>query len=194
MENFNVIYMDPPWNQKAGRPFTGKYKKENNVQIFDFESNKSNALKYDTMTLNEIRNIDIQSIAADNCHLYIWVTNKYLKDVFELIKHWGFTYSTTIIWCKNPIGSGLGGTYTVSSEFLIFAKKGKLKSKNKVVGNWFNVKRKYINGKPCHSKKPDFFRQLIEKVSPGLKVELFAREKHEGWYCWGNEIQSDIVF
>lgn len=58
---------------------------------------------------------------------------------------------------------------------------------------WFDVNRKYVNGYPCHSKKPDFFREMIDSVSTGSKIELFAREKHEGWDVWGNEVESSVT-
>ena len=87
----------------------------------------------------------------------------------------------------------MGGTYKVSTEFLIFATRGKLATKKGINGTWFDVKRKYVNGYPCHSKKPDFFREMIDSVSTGNKIELFAREKHEGWDVWGNEVESSIT-
>lgn len=192
-KKYNVIYADPAWKQKAGRPLSGGYKKENGVQVFNPLSDKSADLPYDTMTLDEIKALPVKDIVAKDAHLYIWVTNKYLMDVGEVIKSWGFKYSTTLVWCKKPIGSGMGGTYKVSTEFLIFATRGKLATKKGVNGTWFDVKRKYVNGYPCHSKKPDFFREMIDSVSTGNKIELFAREKHGDWDVWGNEVESSII-
>jgi len=193
MKKYNIIYADPAWKQKAGRPLSGGYKKENGVQVFNPLSDKSADLPYDTMTLDEIKSLHVKDIADKDAHLYIWTTNKYLMDVGEIIKAWGFKYSTTLVWCKKPIGSGMGGTYKVSTEFLIFATRGKLATKKGVNGTWFDVKRKYVNGYPCHSKKPDFFREMIDSVSTGSKIELFAREKHEGWDVWGNEVESSVA-
>lgn len=187
MKKYNVIYADPPWRQKAGRPLSGGYKKENGMQVFNPVGNKSAELPYKTMTIEEIKSLPIKEIADEDAHLYIWVTNKYLIDVGEVIRAWGFKYSTTLVWCKKPIGNGMGGTFRVSTEFLVFATKGRLKSKKSITGTWFEVKRKYINGYPCHSKKPDFFRDMIDSVSPGSRIELFARESHNGWDAWGNE-------
>jgi len=192
MIQYNVIYADPPWQQKAGRPLSGGYKKENGIQVFNPISNSSSELPYNTMTLEEIMALPIKDITAADAHLYLWVTNKYLMNVADVIKAWGFQYSTTLVWCKKPIGSGMGGTYKVSTEFLVFATKGSLKPKKGITGTWFNVKRKYVNGYPCHSKKPDFFREMITEVSPGNKLELFAREKHEDWDIWGNTLSNTI--
>jgi len=193
MKKYNVIYADPAWQQKAGRPLSGGYKKENGVQVFNPLSDKSADLPYPTMSLDDISKLPIKDISDDNSVLFIWVTNKYLMDVGRVISAWGFKYSTTLVWAKKPIGSGMGGTFKVSTEFLIFATKGKLNTKKAINGTWFDIKRKYVNGYPCHSKKPDFFRELIESVCEGNKLELFAREKHEGWDVWGNEVADSIT-
>jgi N6-adenosine-specific RNA methylase IME4 len=175
-------------------PLSGGYKKQNGVQVFNPLSNKSVDLPYNTMTIEEIKALPVNDIADKDAHLYVWATNKYLMAVMEIIRAWGFKYSTTLVWCKNPIGSGMGGAYKVSTEFLIFATKGCLPIKKSVNGTWFNVKRKYVNGYPCHSKKPDFFREMIEGVSPGTKIELFARENHAGWDAWGDEVEKGVTF
>jgi N6-adenosine-specific RNA methylase IME4 len=174
---YNVIYADCPWNIKAGRPLKG-YKRENGKQLFITTSQKSKDLPYPTMTIDEMENLDVKSITADNAHLYFWTTNQYLPKAFQM--------------AKKPLGGGLGGTFKITTEFLIFATKGSLKANEMVIGTWFDVKRKYVNGYPCHSKKPDFFYELIEKVSPGLKLEMFARENRNGWDAFGNEIHNSI--
>jgi len=192
-KKYSVIYADPAWQQKGGRPLSGGYKKVDGVQVFNPLSNKSANLPYPTMSIEDIKNLPIKDIAEDDAHLYMWVTNKYLMKAESIISAWGFKYSTTLVWAKKPIGSGMGGSYKVSTEFLIFATRGSLKTKQSVNGTWFQQKRKYVNGYPCHSKKPDFFYELIESVSTGDKIELFAREKREGWDAWGNEVSSDII-
>jgi len=192
MKKYNVIYADPPWQQKAGRNLSGGYKKENGVQVFNPVSISSENLPYETLTVDEIASIDVKGITAVDAHLYLWVTNKYLLEASKIINAWGFKYSTCIIWAKKPIGGGMGGTFRVSHENLLFCTKGSLKSNCRIVGTVFSVKRPYVNGYPCHSKKPDFFYDIIDKVSPGNRIELFARNKREGWDCWGNEVESDI--
>lgn len=84
------------------------------------------------------------------------------------------------------------GTFKITTEYLLFAKKGKLKALKTIDSTWHNVKRTYENGYPKHSKKPDYFYELIEQTSPGLKLEMFARQKREGWHIWGNELQNDV--
>lgn len=191
MKKYNVIYADPPWKVKAGRPLKG-YKTEGGKQVFAPTSNKSRDTEYPSMTIDEIKQLRVGEISDENSHLYMWVTNSHLPFAFEIIKQWGFEYSTTLVWAKNRMGGGLGGTFKITTEFLIFAKRGKLKSEHITNSTWHNVKRTYENGYPKHSKKPDYFYELIERTSPGTKLELFARNKRNGWDVWGNELQNDI--
>ncbi len=191
MKKYDVIYVDPPWKIKAGRPLKG-YKMENGKQLFIPTSNKSRDTEYPSMSIDQIKSLGVAEIASPNAHLYLWVTNSHLPFAFEIIKQWGFEYSTTIVWAKNRMGGGLGGTFKINTEYLLFAKRGKLKALKTNDSTWHNVKRTYENGYPKHSKKPDYFYELIEQTSPGEKIELFARNKRSGWDIWGNELQNDI--
>jgi N6-adenosine-specific RNA methylase IME4 len=125
--------------------------------------------------------------------LYLWTTNGFLLQARDVIDAWGFRYSTTIVWAKNPMGAGLGEPFGITTEFLLHAKRGKLAALNRVVGTWFNWKRPYevTNGRPHpkHSAKPEEAYALIENVSPGPYVELFSRatQPRLGWSYWGNE-------
>ncbi len=190
-KKYQVIYADPPWETKAGRPL-GKYKVEEGKQIFSVESNKARDLAYNTMTVSEISSLSVKSIVAPDAHLYLWVTNQYLLQSAEVIKAWGFNYSTTLVWAKKAMGGGLGGTFRITTEFLLFCTKGKLKANKTVIGTWFDQKRQYVNGYPSHSTKPDYFRNLISEVSPGNKLEMFARKQSAGWDVFGNEVENSI--
>ncbi len=191
MKKYQIIYADPPWIQKGGCRQKG-YNVIDGKQVWINESNISRDLPYKQMTAEEICNLPIQQLTDNNCHLYIWATNKSIKNVFEVINSWGFQYSTTIVWAKNQMGGGLGGIHRVSTEFLLFAKKGILSTNKTIRTTWHNVKRDYVNGHPKHSKKPEYFRHLIESIYDGNFLELFARDKVEGWDVWGNEVESDI--
>lgn len=190
-KKYSVIYGDPPWNTKAGRKLNG-YKTIDGRQIWNGVDNKSRELEFNTMTLNEISALPVKEIADKDAHLYLWVTNQYLLKSEAIIKAWGFEYSTTLTWCKNAMGGGLGGNYRITTEFLLFCTRGSLKAKEKHTGTWFHQKREYQNGYPCHSRKPEFFAKLIEKVSPGPYLELFARRERDGWDVFGNEVESSI--
>jgi N6-adenosine-specific RNA methylase IME4 len=103
---------------------------------------------------------------------------------------WGFTYSTIITWAKAPMGGGLGGAYGIATEHVLFARRGRLATTGRVGRNWWTWKRPYESGKPRHSAKPPEFLELVEQVSPGPYVELFARDRRPGWSSWGEELEA----
>lgn len=185
---FRTIVADPPWDQKAGPLRAGV----GEGFVFD-GAQVSQDLAYPTMGLEEIKALPVADIAQQDCHLYLWTTNKYLPAAFDVLKAWGFRYSTTIVWAKNLMGSGLGGTWRVSTEFVVFGYRGKVGKHGSVAGTWHNWKRPYDErGKPKGSAKPPEFAEAVEKASPGPYIELFARERRDGWSAWGNEVASDV--
>jgi N6-adenosine-specific RNA methylase IME4 len=190
LRTYSTIVADPPWAQKGG-PLKGGV-----GEGFAFPGKQvSRALPYPTMTLEAIKALPVADIAAPDAHLYMWTTNKYLPVAFEVVSEWGFNYSTTLVWAKNMMGGGLGGTYRVSTEFVLFARRGKLPSASTVRGTWFNWKRPYDQrGKPMHSAKPTEFYDMVNAVSSGPRLEMFARSPRGGWDVWGNEVTSDIDF
>lgn len=191
VKKYSVIYADPPWKQKQGRKLKG-YKIVDGKQVFNSVDDKAQDLPYRTMSFADICNLNVKSIANDNCFLFMWVTNKYLLDAKQVINSWGFKYSTTITWCKQTMGGGLGGDFGINCEYLLFARRGKPKATKKIKSTWFNIKREYENGYPCSSRKPHFFRELIESMTDGDKVELFARKRFDGWDAFGDEIAGSI--
>lgn len=168
------------------------YKVVDGKQIWNSSHSKSEPLPYPTMSVEEITALPINELANKDAHLYVWVTNSHLPYVFEIIKAWGFNYSTTLVWAKNALGGGLGGTFKITTEFLIFARRNSLKTKEMTIGTWFNEKRNYENGVPKHSLKPKFFHELIEKTSPGPYLEMFARKTYKDWAVFGNEVENSI--
>jgi N6-adenosine-specific RNA methylase IME4 len=118
--------------------------------------------------------------------LYLWTTNGYLEDSYRVARAWGFKPSTMNVWAKNPMGGGLGGAFGISTEFFLYARRGS-PPETRVTGTWWNWKRHYENGKPAHSAKPDPFYDLVEQVSTGPFLEMFARRGRLGWDYWGDE-------
>jgi len=168
-DKYSVIYADPPWEVKAGPEYNS--------------GEESRDLTYSTMTLEEIKRMPVESIANKDAHLYLWTINKYIEDAYDVARKWGFEPVCLLTWCKRPHGIGLGGTFIQTTEFLLFCKKGVLTTNKRIDTTWWEYKR----GK--HSVKPEEFRKMIEEVSPGKKIELFAREKTKGWDVWGNEVE-----
>lgn len=173
MRKYKTIVIDPPWEVKRGPKYNS--------------NGKSRDLAYPTMSIKEIKELPIKSLVDnEGCHLYLWTINKYISQSYELVKAWGFKPSTMLVWVKNPNGIGLGGTYSLSSEFCLFARRGVSKAKKRHPSNWWLWKR----GR--HSQKPEEFQDMVEETSHYPYLELFARRKRENWDVWGNEVESDI--
>ena len=172
MNKYQIIYADPPWDVKAGPPWAS--------------NGKSQDLEYPTMSLQDIKDLPVGELADKDCRLFLWAINKYLPDSFDVLHAWGFKYSTMLVWCKTPNGIGLGGTFSLTTEYLLFGHKGRVGANKRYDTSWWLEKR----GR--HSKKPQRFRDIIDETFDGNRVELFAREKTPGWHVWGNEVESDI--
>jgi N6-adenosine-specific RNA methylase IME4 len=140
------------------------------------------------MTLAEIKALPVANLAERDAHLYLWTTNRFLVDAYGVAATWGFVPSTLLTWCKAPMGLGLGGAYSITTEFVLFCRRGRLAPLARWDTTWFEFKRPYLTGGgPTHSAKPDGFLDVVEQVSPGPYVELFARRARFGWDYWGNE-------
>lgn len=190
---FRTIVADPPWEVKAGPSASPYTLNEDGVQHWDRVSRPSRELSYPTLPLSAIVALPVQEMTARDAHLYLWTINHYVEDAYSVAKAWGFTPSTLLVWGKSPMGGGLGGAFGISTEFILFCRRGTLKAKGRVTGTWFNWKRPYNEqGKPQHSAKPEAFQTMVESVSPGPYLELFARRKRHGWSCWGNQIANDV--
>ena len=140
------------------------------------------------MKNEDIYNLPIENIADDNCILFLWATFPNLQEALNTIKAWGFEYKTCgFNWIKkNKNGTnffGIGWYTKSNSEVCLIGTKGKApKASNKVSQIVESVREK-------HSKKPDIVRDKIVEFSGDLpRIELFARNKVDGWDCWGNEV------
>ncbi len=176
---FGTILADPPW-RFSNR--TGKMAPEHN-----------RLSRYTTLSLKQISELPVNEIAAKQSHLYLWVPNALLAEGLEVMKSWGFTYKTNLIWHKirkdgEPDGRGVGFYFRNTTEMILFGIKGKLRT--------YQPGRRQVNiirtRKREHSKKPDELYDIIEKCSPGPFLEIFARGSREQWISWGNEINTII--
>jgi len=174
MIKYKTILIDPPWKY-------GKWAAPNNRKGQQYD------LPYSSMTVEEIKSLPIKDIADENCELYLWTTQKYLPVAFDVLKIWGFKYCQTLIWCKKPRGTGQGGVYCPTNEFLILGRRGRMPNVKRVDSTWWLTKRPHNS----HSTKPEFYQDMIETVSEPPRLEMFARRKREGWDVWGNEVESE---
>lgn len=168
---YSTIVADPPWD----------YGKDRMVGTFGPDSGpmKHAELPYPTMSVDEIAALPVSSFAAPDSHLYLWTTQRYLPDAFNVLEAWGFSRSAVLVWSKPAMG--IVGTFVCSAEFVLFGRRGKLPAKRKHLGTVFEWSRR------GHSQKPEAFLDLVESISPGPYLELFARRNRLGWDTWGNE-------
>lgn len=176
-KRYRTIVADPPWPYPEGWPTSPA--RIPRGAVFD---GRRSPMKFDSMTLPELMALPISRLAEKDAHLYLWTTNRYLRDAFKVIDAWGFRYSQALIWAKTPMGKGPGGAFAQNAEYVLFSRRGRLKYLNKQETVWFNWPRTTV-----HSKKPEAFLDLVERVSPGPYLELFARRNRLGWDTWGNE-------
>lgn len=144
---------------------------------------------YPLLRTEEICALPVVGIAADDAHLYLWVTNNFLPDGLRVMHAWGFRYVTVITWVKGTFG--LGQYFRGTTEHCLFGVRGRLPYRTD------NGKRQQgvtaILAHPRgHSVKPEAMRQMIERVSYPPRIELFARQRVPGWDVWGNEMVSDV--
>lgn len=172
MKKYKTIYADPPWAEQGG----GKIKRGADRH-------------YPLMKTKEIIALPIELLADDNAHLYLWVTNNFLEDGFQVVRAWGFRYITNITWGKFTFG--LGQYFRGQTEHCLFGVKGNLPYKI-LDGKRQQGTTLFLARKKEHSRKPEQMRQMIEKVSYPPFLELFARQRIEGWDAWGNEVESNI--
>lgn len=174
---FGTILIDPPW-RFLNR--TGKVAPEH-----------KRLRRYHTMSFEEIASLPIPNLALPQSHLYLWCPNALLLEALTIMKKWGFSYKTNLVWYKvrkdgGPDGRGVGFYFRNVTELVLFGVKGKLRTlqpgRSKV-----NV---IITRKGEHSRKPDQIYEIIENCSPGPYLELFARNRRRGWAQWGDEVDT----
>jgi N6-adenosine-specific RNA methylase IME4 len=244
---YATIVADPPWAYESAPGWR--------------KGMERRTLAYSTMTVDEISALPVCDLAAPGAHLYLWTTNRYLRDAFDIAASWGFTPSTTLVWCKPPRGLGSRGRYTVTTEFVLFGQArtdggtgrkveragALIKASREAAGMGRTTLHRLVRGgKPtgivhrweddtalpntedwrrlqevlpalvgvprpevappppreprevarvettwwqwprgAHSEKPPAFLDVVEQVSPGPYVELFARQPRLGWDSWG---------
>ena len=181
-EKFRTIVADPPW------PYKRKW--NNGANAAKNFSGRAGALPmpYEEMEVSEIAALPVASLVhSDGAHLYLWTTNKFLHDAFHVAEAWGFHYSQLLVWAKTPGGKGLGGAFAQTAEYILFCRDRLPITNERLNSVWFNWKRTSV-----HSRKPPESLDLVEQVSPGPYVELFARDARLGWERWGNEAGSTI--
>lgn len=172
---FRCIVADPPWQLDTG------------PEVFGGTGESGHdSLDYEQMSIDDIKELKVSERAADDSHLYLWTTNKYIEHAYDVARVWGFKPSVLLVWAKAIRGVGLGDAYRLTTEFILYARRGSLNEMKICERTWFDWPR----GK--HSEKPAAFYKLVESMTPANgeedRLEMFARKKRKGWTVWGDEV------
>lgn len=164
-ERFRVVYADPPW--KYGDQLTEDY--------------GAAQYHYPAMAISDLCSLPVADRVEENAVLFLWVTSPLLESAFPVIKAWGFAYKTSFVWDK--VKHNMGHYNSVRHEFLLVAVRGSCTPDvAKLYDSVVTIER------TAHSAKPPEFRQMIDVLYPyGKRLEMFARERAEGWEVWGND-------
>jgi N6-adenosine-specific RNA methylase IME4 len=167
-KKFRTILADPPWDiqQKGAR---------------------GAEIHYDLMTLDQIKAMPVADLAAPDSHLWLWTTNASLRDAYDVAEAWGFTVRSPLTWIKFRLG--LGNYLRNATEHLLLCTRGKAPVNFRAQPTWINAPVQ------DHSHKPEEQYALVERISSGPYLELFARRRPSSnapWAVWGNEIASDV--
>jgi N6-adenosine-specific RNA methylase IME4 len=178
---YRTIVADPPWSYAVKTiPPTKRSP----------DYTRGAADHYSTMTMQDIADLPISELTEVDAHLYLWVTNPILTEqrlhggpnVFAIVRSWGFEPKTLLTGVKSESGAGLGFYFRGDTEHVVFAVRGNLPISPEIRrSNVFRFRRGH------HSAKPESFLDLVESVSPGPYLELFARRNRLGWDTWGDE-------
>lgn len=171
---FRTILIDPPWPQvnsgKRSRP-KGDHGGED--------------LPYPTMELSDILALPVGMFAEPESHLWLWTTNQFLGEGLQLMKAWGFKYLAPIHMLKP---TGMGNYFIHRTQTLLMG----YREKCVFAGARYLPNVVEVSSVPRHSEKPVEFYEMIEAVSQPNRLELFARNKRDGWSVWGNEVACDV--
>jgi len=179
-KRYKTILADPPWRFSNS---TGKVAPEH-----------KRLGRYGTMTLDEIKGLPVSRVSDKQSHLYLWVPNALIQEGLDVMKAWGFTYKTNIVWHKvrkdgGSDGRGVGFYFRNVTELILFGVRGSLRTDQpgRTQVNYLATRKRE------HSRKPDEQYSMIESCSFGPYLEMFARHSHPGWDSWGNEVDESPV-
>lgn len=136
------------------------------------------------MSLDDIKALPVAAVAAKDSVLLLWATNPLLPDALEVMAAWGFTYKSALTWCKNTFGTGFW--VRGKTEHLLIGVKGKPALPSKAPASVVHLDN------PGHSAKPRGFYPVYEALGGGPRLEMFARQRRDGWTSWGNQLSRTL--
>ena len=169
---YKTVVADPPWTPKLGATWDTRF------------TDKARPQKhYNTLTVEQI--ISMKPQAATQAHLWLWVLNQHVDWGYQVARSWGFEPQQMLTWCKPGLGVG---RFQCNTESVLLCRKGSRHGNpfGPTGGTWFQ----WARGR--HSAKPEDFYSLVERVSPGPYLEMFARRSRPGWAVFGDQVRPDL--
>lgn len=167
IKRYATILADPPWNVPSQQGRRGAVR------------------HYPLMSIEEICALRVDRLAAEDAHLWLWVTNVAWREQVGVMEAWDFRYRSCLTWIKPRFG--LGQYLRNQTEHLLLGVRGKAPIRFRGQGSWFYAPVQE------HSHKPEEQYAIIERCSPGPYLELFARRKRPGWDVWGDQVSCDVA-
>ena len=165
---YRTLLADPPWDiQQYGG------------------TNRGAAARYEVLSVDDIAALPVARLAADEAHLWLWVTNASLFAGKVVLERWGFTYRSILTWIKPHYG--MGQYLRTQTEHLLLGTRGRAPVRFRSQGSWFYAPVQE------HSHKPEEQYAVIERCSAGPYLELFARRRRPGWHAWGDQVRCDVA-
>lgn len=168
-KRYKTIVIDPPWNQKK----TGLRK---------VRPNQKRKFTYKLMSIQEIQNFKINAFAEEECLIFLWTIDKYLEEAHKILKNWGFKKHCVFVWNK-PTGV-CPFSVQFRNEYCLMGYKGKFKI------NQIGISTNFSASVREHSRKPDVFYEIVKNLGDAPRIDIFSREKRNGFDQWGDEIHK----
>lgn len=184
---YRTVVADPPWDYKTPGQIGKTLEHRPNRDKGASRHGAGSVARYGAMTIDELMDLPVASLAAENSHLYLWVTNGFMEQAYPIARSWGFCPKTIITWTKVRKSDGkpsmkMGYYYRGATEHVLFCVRGSMRLQGPAAPTAIFAPRLR------HSEKPNEFYRMVEQQTPGPRLELFARRHRPGWDVWGNEV------
>lgn len=182
---YSTIVADPPWPYSGAGPVGAGGRGYNNEAIQVSASNR-----YDLMPVEEIESLLPTSLLDDNAHLYLWTTNSFMDEAYDVARAWGFVPKTIITWVKvmadipSSPSMKAGYYFRGATEHCLFGVRGSLALQTERA-----IATAFLHPRLPHSVKPPSFMDMVEECSPSPRLEIFSRSARPGWHAFGNQIE-----
>jgi N6-adenosine-specific RNA methylase IME4 len=183
---YRTIVADPPWAYDEGYAKREGYGAKSWQDPAHYGGTSQRVLPYTSMTLADIQALPVSQFGSP-ARLFLWTTNRYLREAFDVLDAWGFRYAQTLVWNKTNASPFSGSVAHGSAEFILVATNGPVEVLRKMPSSVLAFGHQH-----AHSRKPEMFLDWIEQVSPGPYLELFARRQRLGWDTWGDDALNHV--